>query len=60
MVYTYPREHYDFWRSELPEMELAWGVFGENFHAVFPYLVMIAVLIFRPYGLLGQEDVERV
>ena len=31
VVYTYPREHYDFWRSELPEMDLAWGVFGENF-----------------------------
>ena len=31
VVYTYPSEHYDFWRSELPEMELAWGAFGENF-----------------------------
>ena len=31
VVYTYPCEHYAFWRSELPEMELDWGVFGENF-----------------------------
>ena len=31
VVYTYPSEHYKFWRSELPEMELAWGAFGENF-----------------------------
>jgi MOSC domain-containing protein YiiM len=30
-VYAYPSEHYRFWRSELPDMELAWGVFGENF-----------------------------
>jgi MOSC domain-containing protein YiiM len=29
-VYLYPSEHYDFWRRELPEMELGWGVFGEN------------------------------
>ena len=30
-VYAYPSEHYRFWRSELPSMDLAWGVFGENF-----------------------------
>ena len=30
-VYAYPSEHYGFWRSELPDMDLAWGVFGENF-----------------------------
>jgi MOSC domain-containing protein YiiM len=29
-VYAYPSEHYPFWRSEYPEMELAWGMFGEN------------------------------
>jgi MOSC domain-containing protein YiiM len=29
-VYLYPSEHYGFWRQELPEMELGWGVFGEN------------------------------
>jgi MOSC domain-containing protein YiiM len=29
-VYVYPAEHYDFWRGELPGMELSWGMFGEN------------------------------
>ena len=30
-VYAYPSEHYDFWRKELPEMSLPFGMFGENF-----------------------------
>ncbi len=30
-VYAYPSEHYDFWRRELPDMDLPWGMFGENF-----------------------------
>jgi len=29
-VYLYPAEHYEFWRKELPEMSLPWGMFGEN------------------------------
>ncbi|GAB4212045.1 MAG: MOSC domain-containing protein [Synechococcales cyanobacterium] len=29
-VYGYPAEHYDYWRQELPEVELSWGAFGEN------------------------------
>jgi MOSC domain-containing protein YiiM len=29
-VYAYPREHYDFWRRELPDHDLPWGSFGEN------------------------------
>src|SRR5438046_1770982 len=29
-VYAYSSEHYDFWRAELPEVEFAWGKFGEN------------------------------
>ena len=29
-VYAYPSEHYDFWRGELPDMDLPWGMFGEN------------------------------
>ena len=29
-VYVYPREHYDYWRRELPKMDLPWGMFGEN------------------------------
>ncbi len=31
VVYSYPSEHYAFWRSELPETDLEWGMFGENF-----------------------------
>ena len=30
-VYAYPSEHYDYWKHELPEMKLPWGMFGENF-----------------------------
>ena len=30
-VYVYPSEHYSFWKHELPEIELPWGMFGENF-----------------------------
>ena len=30
-VYVYPSEHYDYWRAELPGIELPWGMFGENF-----------------------------
>jgi len=29
-VYAYPSEHYAYWRQELPQMDLPWGVFGEN------------------------------
>jgi MOSC domain-containing protein YiiM len=29
-VYCYPSEHYEFWKRELPEMKLPWGMFGEN------------------------------
>lgn len=29
-VYGYPSEHYVFWRSEYPAMEMRWGMFGEN------------------------------
>ena len=30
-VYVYPSEHYAFWRSELPGLDLPYGMFGENF-----------------------------
>lgn len=30
-VYGYPVEHYDYWRAELPDTDLTWGTFGENF-----------------------------
>jgi MOSC domain-containing protein YiiM len=29
-VYVYPSEHYEYWRRELPQTHLPWGVFGEN------------------------------
>ncbi len=32
-VYAYPSEHYGYWRTELPGVDLAWGMFGENFTA---------------------------
>src|ERR1700691_3532315 len=30
-VYAYPSEHYEYWQKELPQVELPWGGFGENF-----------------------------
>src|SRR5438874_1192633 len=30
-VYGYPSEHYEFWKKELPDMKLPYGMFGENF-----------------------------
>lgn len=30
-VYAYPSEHYEYWRGELPDAELTWAAFGENF-----------------------------
>jgi MOSC domain-containing protein YiiM len=30
-VYAYPSEHYDYWRTELPGVDLPWGMCGENF-----------------------------
>ena len=29
-VYAYPVEHYEYWRKQLPDFSLSWGVFGEN------------------------------
>jgi MOSC domain-containing protein YiiM len=30
-AYNYASEHYDYWKGELPGMELPCGMFGENF-----------------------------
>ncbi len=30
-VYAYPAEHYPYWREQLPDEKLGWGMFGENF-----------------------------
>ena len=29
-VYAYPSEHYAWWQSKLPSVEMPWGMFGEN------------------------------
>ena len=29
-VYAYPQEHYEFWRAQLPDVDLRPGHFGEN------------------------------
>jgi branched-chain amino acid transport system permease protein len=36
------------------------GWLGSNFAGVAPYIVMILVLLSRPYGLFGARPVERV
>lgn len=33
---------------------------GHNFYSIAPYLVMIIVLLIKPYGLFGRAPVERV
>lgn len=33
---------------------------GDNFHVAASYLLMIGVLVARPYGLFGTREVERV
>jgi MOSC domain-containing protein YiiM len=30
-VYVYPSEHYEYWNTEYPDINLPWGMFGENF-----------------------------
>ncbi len=30
-IYAYPAQHYEYWRGELPGVDLPWGMFGENF-----------------------------
>jgi MOSC domain-containing protein YiiM len=29
-IYVYPADYYAFWRKQFPEMDLPWGMFGEN------------------------------
>ncbi|MFC0629279.1 branched-chain amino acid ABC transporter permease [Kribbella deserti] len=35
-------------------------IFGGDFFLVVPYLLMLAVLLVRPYGLFGTREVERI
>lgn len=39
--------------------ELTGGVFGSNYQDIFAFIVLIAVLIFRPSGLLGEKQGDR-
>lgn len=39
--------------------ELTGGFFGSNYQDVFAFFVLIAVLVFRPSGLLGERVAER-
>lgn len=36
------------------------GLFGAGIHEITPYLIMILVLLLRPYGLFGSRKVERI
>ncbi|HZI37292.1 MAG TPA: branched-chain amino acid ABC transporter permease, partial [Acidimicrobiia bacterium] len=33
---------------------------GHNFHTVTPYIVLVAIMLVRPYGLFGTKEVERL
>jgi branched-chain amino acid transport system permease protein len=37
-----------------------WEWLGANFHNVMPYVLMILILLVRPYGLFGTKEVRRV
>lgn len=36
------------------------GYVGGRMRDVFPYLVVLAILVMRPYGLLGTREIERL
>jgi len=36
------------------------SILGAGFHDIMPYLLMILVLLIRPYGLFGTRKVERI
>jgi len=37
-----------------------WSFLGTGFAGIMPYIAMMAVLLVRPYGLFGTEEVRRV
>lgn len=45
------------WSQQFASHYMKWG---QGFPDVFPYIVMIAVLLVRPSGLFGTEEVRRV
>ena len=36
------------------------SVLGAGFHEIAPYIIMIIVLLIRPYGFFGTKKVERI
>jgi branched-chain amino acid transport system permease protein len=36
------------------------GDFGNNFQGVMPFVVMVLILLIRPYGLFGTKEVKRI
>ncbi|HZT99336.1 MAG TPA: branched-chain amino acid ABC transporter permease, partial [Ktedonobacteraceae bacterium] len=36
------------------------NILGAGFHEIMPYIIMIVVLLIRPYGIFGRRKVERV
>jgi branched-chain amino acid transport system permease protein len=44
--------------GEYQNQYLPW--LGNNFSVVSPYVLMLAVLLVRPYGLFGTPEIERV
>jgi branched-chain amino acid transport system permease protein len=39
---------------------IAVGYFGGKARDLVPYVVVLAILMVRPYGLLGTRDIERL
>jgi branched-chain amino acid transport system permease protein len=39
---------------------LPWDFLGTGFGGVVPYILMLLVLLIRPHGLFGTEEVRRV
>ncbi|MCU1374532.1 MAG: livH [Actinomycetia bacterium] len=37
-----------------------WSWLGTNFHTAMPYVLMVVILLVRPYGLFGTREVQRV
>src|SRR5204863_2986145 len=52
-VYAYPSEHYGYWRTQLPGVDLPWGMFGENFTT--EGLLEEAVYIGDRFGISDTE-----
>lgn len=46
------------YQGTLPGQYAGW--LGNNFSTVSPYLIMLLVLLIRPYGLFGTPEIERV